>query len=251
MADNKVRYIFDIFRYNSELSHNPWSDHFCVFGNHDWSILDALNYIKDEVDGSLSFRWSCRMGICGSCGMMVNGKPTLTCGTFCRDYPDQTIKIEPLTNFPVIRDLVINYDDFIEKMSRIRPWIELNKDHDDDTKPTRQTPGELARYHQFSFCINCMLCYSACPVYGMKSEFIGPAAVATAQRYNLDPRDDGSKRRAPHLADQNGIWECTLVNECSAVCPKNVDPAGAIQQLKVQQAKDWWLSWLLPIRNKE
>jgi fumarate reductase iron-sulfur subunit len=95
-------------------------------------------------------------------------------------------------------------------------------------------------------CINCMLCYAACPVYGLEPEFLGPAAIALAHRYNLDSRDSAAKQRAETIFSSAGIWECTFVGECSQVCPKNVDPAGAIQQEKVQATKEWWLGWIMP-----
>ena len=89
----------------------------------DWAVLDGLNYIKDQLDGTLSFRWSCRMGICGSCGMMVNGEPELTCGTFLTDYAPGPVRVEPLANFPVIRDLVVEIDDFLRKLPTVQPWL--------------------------------------------------------------------------------------------------------------------------------
>ncbi len=95
-------------------------------------------------------------------------------------------------------------------------------------------------------CINCMLCYSACPIYALEPDFIGPAAIALAQRYNLDPRDQGSEERGDVLSQHAGIWACTFVGECSAVCPKNVDPAGAIQRYKVTATAEWFKSVLLP-----
>jgi fumarate reductase iron-sulfur subunit len=95
-------------------------------------------------------------------------------------------------------------------------------------------------------CINCMLCYAACPVYGLEPSFIGPAAIALAQRYNLDNRDQGNAERLEILSDDEGLWACTFVGECSTVCPKSVDPAGAIQRYKVTGTAAWWKSLLLP-----
>ena len=114
-----------------------------------------------------------------------------------------------------------------------------------------QTPEQLDEYKQFSMCINCMLCYSACPIYWMEPSFIGPAALALAQRYNLDSRDHGNQQRLDILSTDDGIWQCTFVGECSEVCPENVDPAGAIQQYKVASTNDWWKSKLMPWGNKK
>ena len=110
----------------------------------------------------------------------------------------------------------------------------------------RQTPQELEDYKQYSMCINCMLCYAACPVYGIDQNFIGPAAAALAQRYNLDSRDEGSSERMKVLSQHEGIWACTFVGECTKVCPKHVDPAGAIQRYKLTAAVDLLKSYFLP-----
>ncbi|MDV2478901.1 MAG: succinate dehydrogenase/fumarate reductase iron-sulfur subunit [bacterium] len=216
----------------------------------DWVVLDALNHIKDQMDGTLSFRWSCRMGICGSCGMMVNGEPKLTCAAFLRDYHPAEIRVEPLAYFPIIRDLVIDMTDFMDKLKAVTPWIIREEEKPLEEGEYLQTPEELAEYKQFSMCINCMLCYSACPVYGLESDFIGPAAIALAHRYNLDSRDEGQEARQQVVASSEGIWECTLVGECTEVCPKNVDPAMAIQRTKVATTTEWAKSLILPRGKK-
>ena len=212
----------------------------------DWVILDALNYIKDQLDGSLSFRWSCRMGVCGSCGMKVNRIPKLTCATFLGDFQPGPICVEPLDYFPVIRDLVVDLTDFMRKLNRVKPWIIRTAEKPLSEGEYLQTPAQLDTYTQFSMCINCMLCYSACPIYGLEPTFVGPAAIALAQRYNMDSRDQGAAERLELLSGKDGIWECTFVGECTKVCPKNVDPAGAIQQYKLAGVADWFKSLLLP-----
>jgi fumarate reductase iron-sulfur subunit len=212
----------------------------------DWVVLDGLNYIKDRLDGTLSYRWSCRMGICGSCGMTVNGDPKLTCATFLSEYAPGTVRVEPLRNFPIIRDLVVEIGDFMRKLTAVRPWLVRKEEMPVSEGEYLQTPEELDDYKQFSMCINCMLCYAACPVYGLDPEFIGPAAIALAQRYNLDSRDQGAVERLEVLSQHDGIWGCTFVGECTKVCPKNVDPAGAIQQYKLKAATEWLKGVLMP-----
>jgi fumarate reductase iron-sulfur subunit len=212
----------------------------------DWVVLDGLNYIKDRLDGSLSYRWSCRMGVCGSCGMTVNGEPKLTCETFLSEYGSGPVRVEPLRNFPVIRDLVVEIGDFMRKLVMVKPWIIRADEQDVSAGEYRQTPAELDEYKQFSMCINCMLCYSACPIYGLEPGFIGPAAIALAQRYNLDSRDEGSAERLDILSEHDGIWGCTFVGECTEVCPKHVDPAGAIQRYKLTAALAGLKSFVLP-----
>jgi fumarate reductase iron-sulfur subunit len=235
-----------VARYRPEAEAEPTFQDFEVPLRKDWCVLDALNYIKDQKDGSLSFRWSCRMGVCGSCGMMVNGLPQLTCAAFLSDFAPGPIKVEPLRYFPIIRDLVVDITDFLRKLRKVKPWLVRREE-----KPLRegeylQTPDELDAYKPYSMCINCLLCYAACPVIGLEPSFIGPAAIALAQRYNLDSRDQGSAERLPLLSEDDGIWQCTLVGECSEACPKDVDPARAIQQFKLEGAVAWFKSLLLP-----
>ena len=209
-------------------------------------MLDGLNHVKDQIDGTLSFRWSCRMGICGSCGMTVNGEPKLTCATFLADYAPGPVQVEPLRNFPVIRDLIVDIGDFMRKLVRVKPWIVRAAEKPLSQGEYLQTPQEMDEYKQFSMCINCMLCYSACPIYGLDPKFIGPAAIALAQRYNLDSRDEGAAERLEVLSEHEGIWGCTFVGECTKVCPKNVNPAGAIQRYKLNAALESVKSFFLP-----
>ena len=236
----------EVFRYRPEEAFAPTFQAYEVPLHKDWVILDALNYIKDEIDGTLSYRWSCRMGVCGSCGMMVNENPVLTCAAFLEAYRPGPIRIEPLANFPVVRDLVIEMNDFMEKLNRVKPWIIREEEKPVSEGEYLQTPTQLADFKQYSMCINCMLCYAACPVYGLEPSFIGPAAIALAQRYNLDNRDQGNAERLEILSEDEGIWQCTFVGECSTVCPKTVDPAGAIQRYKVTGTNAWWKAVLMP-----
>src|SRR6516164_7708685 len=153
-----------VARYRPETEAEPTFQDYTVPCRDDWVVLDALNYIKDKLDGTLSFRWSCRMGICGSCGMTVNGEPKLTCATFLADYAPGPIRVEPLANFPVIRDLVIEMGDFLHKLSEVKAWIVRKEEKPLSEGEYRQTPEEMDAYKQYSMCINCMLCYAACPV---------------------------------------------------------------------------------------
>ena len=235
-----------VARYNPEKSLEPYQQTYAVPYREDMVVLDALTYIKDKMDGSLTFRWSCRMGVCGSCGMMVNGTPKLTCATFLRDYHPGDLQIGPLAHFPVIRDLVIDMDDFMNKLQEVKPWIIRTEEKPVEEGEYLQSPDELNLFRQFSMCINCMICYSACPVYGNDSSFIGPAAIALAHRYDMDSRDEGQDERAEIIGSHEGIWECTFVGECSQVCPKNVDPAAGIQRSKVRLTQDYFLSMIWP-----
>lgn len=187
--------------------------------------------------------------------MMVNGKPKLACKTFLRDYSGH-MRIEPLANFPIERDLVVDLSHFIESLESIKPYIIGNKAPELDGKPhtsselaesrTKQTPAQLEKYRQFSMCINCGLCYAACPQFGLNPEFVGPAVLTLAHRYNLDNRDHGKAERMKIINGKNGVWSCTFVGYCSEVCPKHVDPASGVNQGKVESAKDFVIAMLKP-----
>jgi fumarate reductase iron-sulfur subunit len=243
MADS-IR--MQVSRYRPEHETAPTLQEYDVPLRKDWSVLDGLNYVKDHVDSTLSYRWSCRMGICGSCGMSVNGEPKLSCGTFLTDYAPGPVRVEPMRNFPVVRDLVVDIGDFMRKLPKVKPWIIRDEEQPVADGEYLQTPEELDEYKQFSMCINCMLCYAACPVYGLDPDFMGPAAIALAERYDLDSRDAGARERLDVLIEHEGVWGCTFVGECTAVCPKHVDPAGAIQRYKLKAAKESVKAFLLP-----
>jgi len=236
----------EVTRYRPEEEDEPHTQAYEVPLRSEWVVLDGLNYIKDRLDGTLSYRSSCRMGICGSCGMTVNGEPALTCSAFLTDYAPGPIRVEPLRNFPVIRDLVVEIGDFMRKLPTVKPWLVREEHQPLDLGEYLQTPAQMDEYTQFSMCINCMLCYSACPVYGLDPDFVGPAAIALAQRYNLDSRDQGAHERRDVLNTAEGVWACTFVGECTTACPKGVDPAGAIQRLKLSTALDSVRSLLFP-----
>jgi fumarate reductase iron-sulfur subunit len=236
----KIRQLeLEVLRYDPEQDSEPHFQAYSVPCPEDWAILDALNYVKENLDTTLSYRWSCHMMVCGSCGMMVNGEPSLTCKTFIRDLPDK-VRIEPLQNFPIERDLVVVLDDAMEKLKRAQPWIIRQDDPPPANEEYTQSRAALYKFKQYTMCINCMCCYAACPQYGLDPSFIGPAALAAAHRYNLDSRDQGKSQRLDILADHDGVWDCSFVGACSEVCPKSVDPAAAIQQMKVDGAIEWW-----------
>jgi len=236
---NALRTItLEVFRFRPEQDPLPSWQTYQVPCREEWVVLDALNYIKDHLDGSLSYRWSCHMAVCGSCGMMINGKPILSCKAFVRDFPDH-IRVEPLGNLTVIRDLVVKQERLLANLSAVKSWL-IPKTPAAADEPYRQTPVQLDQYRHLSMCINCLLCYAACPQVALNEGYLGPAALALAHRYNLDSRDGGTFERMQATASADGIWECSFVGEYSEVCPKHVDPAGAIQQMKLASSLDWF-----------
>ncbi|OBT16405.1 fumarate reductase [Vibrio sp. UCD-FRSSP16_10] len=234
----------DILRYDPEKDSKPYLQTFDVPFDDTMSVLDALSYIKDNLDKDLAYRWSCRMAICGSCGIMVNQVPKLACKTFLRDYPNG-LTIEALANFPIEKDLIVDMTPFIERLEAIKPYI-IGNDRTPEDGTNIQTPEQMARYKQFAACINCGLCYAACPQFGLNPDFLGPAALTMAHRYNLDSRDDGKQERMELINGENGAWGCTFVGYCSVVCPKSVDPAGAVNQGKIESSKDFVIAMLKP-----
>src|SRR6516225_6010560 len=148
------RITLQITRYHPGHDEKPRLETYEVPLRKEWVVLDALNYIKDYLDGSLSFRWSCRMGVCGSCGMTVNGVPRLTCATFLTDYAPGPVRVEPLKNFPVLRDLIVDISDFLVKLTKSKPWLIRQKEKPLTDGEYLQTPDQLDTYKQFSMCIN-------------------------------------------------------------------------------------------------
>lgn len=246
MPDQQKTIEIEVLRYNPETDTEPHQQFFEVPFTDDMSVLQGVQYIKDYLDGSLSFRWSCRMAICGSCGMMINGVPNLSCQTFLRDYYPGRVRVEALSHFPIERDLVINMEGFIEKLESIRPYIIPKEARPLAQGEYLQTPAQLNAYEQFSSCINCMLCYAACPQFGLNPDFVGPAALALLHRYNIDSRDGGKAERMELVNSEEGVFNCTAVGYCSEVCPKHVDPANAVNQNKTNSAMDYFLRFLAP-----
>jgi succinate dehydrogenase / fumarate reductase iron-sulfur subunit len=198
------------------------------------TVLDALLYVKERLDSSVAIRFSCRMASCGSCGMRINGIPRLACYTKISELGTDTITCEPLPNFLLIRDLVTDFQQFFNHHKKIQPYIQNM--HLDPTMERlgefNQTPQEVDEFLQFSYCIKCGLCYSACPTVATDTKFPGPQALAQAYRYFADNRDDSAQKRLDNVDHKHGIWRCHFAGSCSMVCPKGVDPALGIQMLR-------------------
>ncbi|MGA9151275.1 MAG: succinate dehydrogenase iron-sulfur subunit, partial [Candidatus Nitrosopolaris sp.] len=198
------------------------------------TVLDALLYAKAYEDNSIAIRYSCRMASCGSCGMKINGRPRLACYTNVAELESPVITCEPLTNFSLIRDLVTDFSEFFRHHKSIRPYI-INQNADlmgEELSEFIQSPRDVDEYLQFSYCIKCGLCYSACPTVATDVKFLGPQALAQAYRYSADTRDNGSREDMKNIDDKHGIWRCHFAGSCSNVCPKGVDPALGIQLLR-------------------
>ncbi|MBI2006427.1 MAG: succinate dehydrogenase/fumarate reductase iron-sulfur subunit [Nitrosopumilales archaeon] len=197
------------------------------------TVLDAILEVKKHLDHSVGVRYSCRQASCGSCGMVINGKPRLACFTKITELNSSVITVEPMNNFPIIRDLAVGFDRMFATHKKLKPYI-IRDDSEITTKTKEflQTPEEVEKYIQFSNCIKCGLCNSACPTMATDSSFIGPQALAQAYRYIADSRDKGKNERLKIIDEPHGIWRCHFAGSCSVVCPKGVDPAMGIQLLR-------------------
>jgi succinate dehydrogenase/fumarate reductase iron-sulfur protein len=242
----------EVYRYRPDQEERPTSQTYTVPYHEDWVVLDALNYLKDQVDGTLSYRWSCRMGVCGSCGMFINGHPRLACNTQITELGTSLVTVAPLPNFAIIRDLVPDLRPMFDKHAALMPHI-IRDDVREMYEPTGeyfQTPHELEQFLQFSYCIKCGCCGAACPTVATDPAYSGPMALAQSHRYNADSRDGGFGARKQVLATEKGPWKCHYAGECSQACPKGVDPARAIQLMKRQLVFDYLKLYKQPCPSK-
>ncbi len=196
------------------------------------TVLDALLYIKENIDATLSFRYSCRMGVCGSCAVKINNKPRLACETQILQLKD--VQIEPINNFRVIKDLITDFDDFFAKHRIVKPYLIRKNDSYEKPVEMIQTPKQLKKYYRYSLCIKCGACNSVCPVSSTRDDYLGPAIMTTVYRFMTDNRDEGKDERFKIVSSERGVWRCHFASECSEVCPKNVEPAKAVQKLRIK-----------------
>jgi len=205
------------------------------------TVLDGLWKIKESHAPTLAWRSSCRMGICGSCGMLVNGSACLACNTQLTELGTAVVTVAPLPNFDILRDLVPDLTSMFDSHTALSPYL-IRPDKEEQENPTGeywQSGEELERYLQFSYCIKCGCCMAACPTLATRAAYRGPMPLTAAHRYNSDSRDGGFSVRRQVLSGETGPWSCHYAGECSRVCPKGVDPAKAIQLMKRELVLDF------------
>ena len=225
---------FEVLRYNPADGRKPRLQEYSVPVTKGMTVLDGLNWIKEHKDSTLSWRSSCRMGVCGSCGMFINGLPRLACNNQIIHLHSDRIVIKPLPNYDVVRDLVPDLDSFLKKHQAVKPYL-IRKDRMEQDHPTGeyfQSEQELVNYIQFAYCIKCGLCLSACPTVATSEEYAGPQSLTQGWRYMLDTRDEGATERESEMYSRHGVYRCHFAGACSQVCPKGVDPGLAIQLAK-------------------
>jgi len=202
------------------------------------TVLDALIKIREEQDGTLSLRCSCRSSICGSCAMRINGHAGLACKTQANDVlvEGNTIVIEPAGVMPVVKDLVVDFNLFWDKIREVVPYLQPKGDEPEGEYIA--TNESMLHLSSVTACIMCGSCVSDCTVMEVDPTFLGPAALAKAYRFTADPRDGNdngvSLERLEQLVEPTGMWDCTRCGECVAACPKGVDPMGRIMALRDQ-----------------
>ena len=227
--------VFEVYRYDPEDAEkkNPHVDRFEIDTDKCGPmILDALIKMKSEQDSSLAFRRSCREGICGSCAMNIDGSNTLACTKPISDCKSKVTKIYPLPHMPVIKDLVPDLTHFYAQYKSIKPWLQASEPNNPQ-KEREQSPQEREKLDGLYECILCACCSSSCPSYWWNSEkYLGPAILLQAQRWIADSRDEATAERLDELEDPFKLYRCHTIMNCVQTCPKGLNPAKAIGQIK-------------------
>ncbi len=232
-----MRIEIQIQRFDPDNGQEPTYESFRLEVPRHITVLDAIIQIKDEQDGSVTFRRSCRSAICGSCAMRINGRSGLACDTLVVDELDRfgEIKVQPLAHMPVLRDLAVDMTPFWNRIESVKPWVEREEGTEPEwpvEKETLMPQSFVDELDDVSRCIMCMACFSACEIAEVDDDFLGPAALAKAYRMVADPRDCETGERLSKLNEHGGYWDCTRCNQCVEACPKDVKPMEAIVSLR-------------------
>ncbi|MBN2869567.1 MAG: succinate dehydrogenase iron-sulfur subunit [Campylobacterales bacterium] len=225
---------FKVFRFNEETDYLPYYNTYTLDVTHEEVVLDILNRIKWDHDGSLSYRRSCRHGICGVCAIKVSGKAVLACKTRLFDMIDvfgNELVIEPLSTKRAIKDLIIDKKDFWDKHAAIKPYVEADiAEH--PAQENLVSPHDAEKLLEADYCIQCGACHYSCPSLEINEQYFGPAAFAAAYRFAADVRDNASVERLNIVNEEaQGVWDCVKCMECAQVCPKEVNPIEKITKL--------------------
>lgn len=222
---------FYIYRWNPDDKLNPRMDEFIIdIKESGPMILDALLYIKNNIDSTLTFRRSCREGVCGSCAMNINGTNTLACVKHI-DEISGPVSITPLPHMEVIKDLVPDLKHAFKQYASIKPWVQNNKDN--LTREHKQTQNDRSKLDGLWECVLCFCCTTSCPSYWWNSDkYLGPATLLQAYRFVEDTRDTKTKERLNELKDPFSLYRCHSIMNCTNTCPKGLNPAKAIGKLK-------------------
>ena len=229
--------IIEIQRYNPETDDKPYMQSYEVSEEilKGMTIFDALAYIKDKIDATLTFRAFCRSAICGSCAMKINERAKLACKEqILFHVRNGKVKIKPLENAKIIRDLAVDVDEALEKLKKLKPWLEPDRKKvpDDINNESLVLPEEFAHYDHLTDCILCMACYGSCSAEKANDNYAGPFQLTKALRFIKDSRDGVDLDERIDLCVENGLWDCVQCQMCLAACPKGIKPAEDIQELR-------------------
>ena len=220
---------FRIFRFDPKVDRGPRYQKYTVQAGPSERLLDCLNRIKWEQDGTLSYRMSCAHGVCGSDGMKINGRCALACQKLVKDYQDAEVLLEPLPTFKVLKDLVVDLDQFFERVEWVKPYLMAG---DPPEKERPQSHEESKKLETAIRCILCACCSAACPICQENPDYIGPAPLVQAFRRIFDSRDEEREERLKQLDYPNGVWACENKFECTRVCPKEIPVTKSINIMK-------------------
>ncbi|MDH6124175.1 succinate dehydrogenase iron-sulfur subunit [Kitasatospora sp. GP82] len=220
-----------IRRFNPEEHPDPvWVDYQLQMDPKE-RVLDALNKVKWEQDGTLTYRRSCAHGICGSDAMRINGRNRLACKTLLKDVnPEKPITIEAIKGLAVLKDLIVDMDPFFQAYKDVMPFL-ITKGNE-PTRERLQSQEDRERFDDTTKCILCAACTSSCPVFWNDGQYFGPAAIVNAHRFIFDSRDEGAEQRLEILNDRDGVWRCRTTFNCSEACPRGIEVTKAIQEVK-------------------
>ncbi|MEU6384445.1 succinate dehydrogenase iron-sulfur subunit [Streptomyces bauhiniae] len=221
-----------IRRFNPEVAAEPHWEDFQLEMDPKERVLDGLNKIKWDLDGTLTFRRSCAHGICGSDAMRINGKNRLACKTLIKDVnPAKPITVEPIKGLTALKDLVVDMDPFFQAYRDVMPFLVTN-DTNEPTRERLQSAEDRERFDDTTKCILCAACTSSCPVFWNDGQYFGPAAIVNAHRFIFDSRDDAGEQRLEILNDRDGVWRCRTTFNCTDACPRGIEVTKAIQEVK-------------------
>jgi succinate dehydrogenase / fumarate reductase iron-sulfur subunit len=224
-----MKIVVRIKRYDPEHDAKPYWAEYSVEADPTDRLLDALNTIKWTMDGTLTFRRSCAHGVCGSDAMRINGRNRLACRVLIRDVGSK-VTIEPMLGYPVIKDLVVDMDQFFEKYKAVKPYL-ITYDNEPRTERL-QSPEQRDRYDEGTKCILCGACTGSCPSIWGNPDWLGPASIVNAHRFIFDSRDQAAAERLQILSRRDGVWRCRTIFNCTDACPRDIPVTDLIQQVK-------------------
>jgi succinate dehydrogenase / fumarate reductase iron-sulfur subunit len=219
-----------IFRYNPEAKKKPHFESYKLEVDPTDRVLDLLEYVKGNFDGTLSFRRSCAHGICGSDAMRINGRNRLACKVLVKDLGSRKITVEPILGLRVIKDLVVDMEPFFKHYRTVMPY--LVNDEPPPKQERLQSPEDRERFDDTTKCILCACCTTSCPSFWSSEEYVGPAAIVTAHRFIFDSRDRAGAERLRILNDQFGVYRCHTIFNCTDACPREIQVTRAIAEVK-------------------